>query len=253
MCDFMLDTHCHIDLYSDPLTIAKEVERQGILTIAVTNLPSHFKMGQPYLHGFGKIRQALGLHPLMAEHHRKERNLFRLMLSRTSYIGEVGLDFSRAGHDTKDIQLESLRFVFNEIRERPRFVSLHSRGAESTLLDLLEEFNIQSAVLHWYSGSLTVLDQAVQSGHYFSVNPAMVRSKNGRNIINRIPIDRTLTESDGPHVQYRNQPAKPTDIKHVLEALSSIWGISFEETEAQVRSNFMKLIIPIREQAFHTS
>ena len=91
----MLDTHCHIDLYPDPHAVAKEVERQGILTIAVTNLPSHFEMGQPHLRGFRRIRLALGLHPLMAEHHKKERSKFKQMLSRTSYIGEVGLDFSK--------------------------------------------------------------------------------------------------------------------------------------------------------------
>ena len=246
----MLDTHCHIDLYPDPYAIAKEVERRGILTIAVTNLPSHFEMGHPHLCGFRRIRPALGLHPLMAAHHKKERDGFKRLLSRTSYIGEVGLDFSREGRDTRDVQLESLRFVFNEIQDRPRFVSLHSRSAESTVLELLEEFNIQGAVFHWYSGSLTILERAVQCGHYFSVNPAMVRSKKGRNIIDRIPLDRILTESDGPHVQLRNQPVRPTDLKVVLEVLQDIWGMSFEDTEAQVMSNFMKSISPIREQRY---
>ena len=113
---------------------------------------------------------------------------------------------------------------------------------------MLEEFNIKGAVFHWYSGPLTVLDRAVQSGHYFSVNPAMIRSKKGKSIIDRIPSDRILTESDGPHVQLRNQPVRPTDIKRVLEVLRSIWGMSFEESKAQVTSNFMKLIVPIREQ-----
>ena len=244
----MLDTHCHIDLYPYPLAIVKEVERLGILTIAVTNLPSHFEMGLPHLRGFRQIRPALGLHPLMAEHHERERKKFKQIFSKTSYIGEIGLDFSKVGRDTKDIQIESLRFVFKQIQDRPRFVSLHSRGAESKVLELLEEFNIQSAIFHWYSGSLTVLDQAVQSGHYFSINPAMIRSKKGRNIIDCIPVNRILTESDGPHIQLRNQPVKPTDIKSVLEVLGDIWRISFEECKAQVMSNFMELIVPIREQ-----
>ena len=244
----MLDAHCHIDLYPDPLAIAREAGRRGILTIAVTNLPSHFEMGQPHLRSFRQIRPALGLHPLMAEHHKKERENFKKMLSRTSYIGEVGLDFSREGQDTRDVQIDSLRFVFNRIQDRPRFVSLHSRGAESTVLELLEEFNIQNAVFHWYSGPLTILDRIVQSGHYFSINPAMVRSKKGRSIIDRIPSERILTESDGPHVQLRNQPVRPTDIKGVLEVLRDIWSIPFEETKAQVMSNFMRLIVPIREQ-----
>ena len=244
----MLDTHCHIDLYPDPLAIAREVRRRGILTIAVTNLPSHFEMGQPHLRSFRQVRPALGLHPLMAEHHKKERESFKRMLSRTSYIGEVGLDFSREGRNTKDVQIESLRFVFNQIQNRPRFVSLHSRGAESTVLELLDEFNIQRAVFHWYSGPLNTLDRIVQCGHYFSINPAMARSKKGRSIISRIPSERILTESDGPHVQLRNQPVRPIDIKVVLEALRDSWRMSFEETEAQVTSNFMKLIAPIREQ-----
>ena len=245
----MLDTHCHIDLYPNPHAIAKDIEKRGILTIAVTNLPSHFEIGQPYLIGFRQIRQALGLHPLMAEHHKKERPKFKQLLSKSSYIGEIGLDFSKEGRNTKDIQIKSLRFVFQQIQDRPRFVSLHSRGAESKVLELLEEFNIQGAVFHWYSGSLTVLDQAVQSGHYFSINPAMIRSKKGRNIIDRIPLNRILTESDGPHIQLRNQPVKPTDIKSVLEVLGDIWGVSFQEADGQVWSNFMKLLAPIREQA----
>ena len=246
--DVMLDTHCHIDLYPNPLSVAREVERRGILTIAVTNLPSHFEMGQSHLRGFQKIRQALGLHPLMAKHHKKERERFRQMLPRTSYIGEVGLDFSKEGQDTKDVQLQSLRFVFNQIKDRPRFVSLHSRGAERPVLELLEEFGLQRAVFHWYSGSLANLDHAVRCGHYFSVNPAMTRSKKGRKIINRIPLDRVLTESDGPYVQLRNQPARPSDINCVLDVLCAIWGTTYQEAEAQVMSNFVKLIGPIRDR-----
>lgn len=245
----MLDTHCHIDLYPNPHAIVKAIEKQKILTIAVTNLPSHFEMGQPHLRGFQQIRPALGLHPLMAECHERERKKFEQTFAQTSYIGEIGLDFSKEGRNTKDIQIESLRFVFEQIQDRPRFVSLHSRGAESKVLELLKEFNIQGAVFHWYSGSLTVLDQIVQSGHYFSINPAMIRSKKGRNIINRIPLDRVLTESDGPHIQFRNQPVHPSNIRGVLEVLCDIWGISFQEADGQVWSNFMKLIAPIREQA----
>lgn len=245
----MLDTHCHIDLYPNPLAIAKEIEKREILTIAVTNLPSHFEMGLPHLRGFQQIRPALGLHPLMAEYHEGERKKFKQTFSKTSYIGEIGLDFSKDRRDTKNIQIESLRFVFKQIQDRPRFVSLHSRGAENKVLELLEEFSIRGAVFHWYSGSLTVLDQVVQSGHYFSINPAMIRSKKGRNIINRIPLDRILTESDGPHIQLKNQSVKPIDIKGVLEVLGDIWGVSFQEADGQVWSNFMKLLAPIREQA----
>jgi TatD DNase family protein len=241
----MIDTHCHIDLYQDPLATAKEVEQRRIIVIAVTNLPSHFEIGYPQFLKFKRIRPALGLHPLMAQHHKKELIIFKRMLPKTSYIGEIGLDFSRDGKDTKDIQVESLRFVLDNIRNRPRFVSLHSRGAESAVLNLLEEFGIKRTVFHWYSGSLNIIEQAIKSGHYFSVNPAMVQSKKGRRIIERIPIDRLLTESDGPYVQLRNQPVQPGDVRLVLDVLKNIWGLSIEETKMRVDSNFKTLISPL--------
>ena len=50
--------------------------------------------------------------------------------------------YNKEGQDTKDIQIESLRFVFKQIQDRPRFVSLHSRSAESKVLELLEEFSL---------------------------------------------------------------------------------------------------------------
>ena len=78
---------------------------------------------------------------------------------------------------------------------------------------------------------------------------SVIRSKNGRNIIDRIPLNRVLTESDGPHIQLKNQPMRPSDIKVTLQALQDIWGMSFQEADEQVWSNFMKLISPIREQA----
>ncbi|MBK8304713.1 MAG: TatD family hydrolase [Chloracidobacterium sp.] len=35
-------------------------------------------------------------------------------------------------------------------------------------------------VFHWFSGSLAVLDQVIDNGHYFSINPAMIKSVAGK-------------------------------------------------------------------------
>lgn len=68
--------------------------------------------------------------------------------------------------------------------------------------------------------------------------------------VDRIPLNRILTESDGPHIQLRNQPVRPSNIKVILEALGDIWEMPSQEADEQVWSNFMKLLAPIREQAF---
>jgi TatD DNase family protein len=41
----MLDAHCHIDQFPDSMTVAEDCERKGVTTVAVTNLPSHYRAG----------------------------------------------------------------------------------------------------------------------------------------------------------------------------------------------------------------
>src|SRR5436189_4367186 len=106
----MIDAHCHLDLYADPYQVACAIEQERILTIAVTNSPTAFERAYPHVQAFRYIRLALGLHPLTAESHLQERDRFMRYFSLTSYIGEVGLDFSRKGNPLRKQQLESFRF-----------------------------------------------------------------------------------------------------------------------------------------------
>lgn len=243
----MIDAHCHLDLYSQPTRIADRANRLQVLTVMVTNLPSAFEKAGPHVAQFDHIRLALGLHPLMAEHHLSERKRFLELVDRTSYIGEVGLDFSNSGKETKHLQIESFRFVLSAIGIRPKFISIHSRRAESAILEILDEMQYRSPlVFHWYSGPLNVLEKAVERGHYFSVNPAMTQSSTGQKIINRIPPERLLTETDGPFVKLRGRIIEPPDVRDVEKYLSNLWGIPEPSVRAAVRANFMKIIQPIR-------
>ncbi len=244
----MIDVHCHIDLYKNPYVVASENERKGISTVAVTNLPSHFELGYSHLKNFKYIQVALGLHPLHANKHTPtEMKKFIDFAKKTSYIGEIGLDFSREGITTKTKQIQSLSHVLSNINDRPRFITLHSRRAESTVLQILEEFSIKGAVFHWYSGSLSLLKEIVEAGHYFSINPAMIQSSNGCEIIKKIPQDRLLTETDGPFVRIEGKIITSQDISLVLRYLSSLWNYSYEDVEMQIKNNFNKVLLPIQQ------
>ena len=78
-------------------------------------------------------------------------------LIETSYIGEVGLDFSREGFSTKEIQIKSFEFVLDCVKTKNKILSLHSRRAEKETLEMLMQKGIENAIFHWYSGSLKVL------------------------------------------------------------------------------------------------
>ncbi len=71
----------------------------------------------------------------------------------------------------------------------------------------------------------------LKQGCYFSINEAMCRSKNGRAIIESIPKDRLLTETDAPYNER-------TNIREVLNQLNV--------TEQDVYNNFNRLLDGIR-------
>lgn len=176
----MLDTHYHLDMYSKPPSVAHTAAEHGAFIIAMANLPSHFQQGLTHVRDLKGVRLALGLHPLVAEHHAEEQKLFGQLLPLTSSVGEVGLDFSREGKQTKNRQLQTFPHVIELVSHSAKVISLHSRGAESEVINVLEEYGIRRAIFHWYTGPLSLLKDALAAGHYFSVNPSMSLSKKGQ-------------------------------------------------------------------------
>jgi len=243
----MLDAHCHLDLYPDPSRTAREAENANIFVICVTNHPTAFLAAEPHTRKFRKVRLALGLHPLTAElHNEQELARFKELANKTSFIGEVGLDFSRDGQSTKDKQFLSFRFALRCLQNRPKFLTLHSRRAENAVIDVLDNEYPHPVVFHWYSGTLKTLDTAIERGHFFSINPAMLLSKKGKAIVERIPAHRALTESDGPFVNINDRTIVPSDIQLVENGLAQIWGITPAAVRNTVAENFRRLIKPLR-------
>ncbi|WP_144605720.1 Qat anti-phage system TatD family nuclease QatD [Algoriphagus algorifonticola] len=242
----MLDTHCHIDLYTKPELILAECVKKGFPILSMTNLPSHFERGFPFFQNQNKVRQALGMHPLYAQYHKKEFPKFKSNLVKTSYIGEVGLDFSKDGIDTKDIQIQTFESILNIIGNQKKILSIHSRRAEEEVLNLLKKYKIKNAIFHWYSGRLNLIDEIVEEGYYFSVNPAMTKSMSGRKIISKIPKQFILTETDGPFIDEYNLPIKPGQVQTVITFLAKEWILNEDEVKNIILSNFRKVVDSIK-------
>ena len=238
----MLDAHCHLDRYPDPMLIATEAAARGVFIVAVTNLPTHFRAGLAHARGLKGVRLALGLHPLAVGTSEHEISQFRALLARTSFVGEVGLDFSREGIGTKDVQLRAFREVAAAVRDAgPKFVSLHSRRAETAVLDVLSEYGITQSVFHWFSGSTGALTRVVEAGHFLSVNPAMTLSVRGQELVARMPRDRVLTETDGPYTRIGSTACAPWQVQVVEQYLASVWGVTEAAVRDQVWANFRGL------------
>ena len=227
----LIDTHCHIDMLDNPEEYLSKQEKLGRITIGMTNLPSHFKMGYPYFKNLKRSRLALGYHPLMVADNPSELMLFQKYLSYTSYVGEIGLDFSRDGIDSKELQIAMLRNILACLSGERKIISVHSRRAEKEVYEMLREYDIKNVIFHWYNGSLKLRKEIEAAGYYFSVNEAMTCSQHRMEVIQQMSKDRILTETDAPFNE-------KCDIKLALAKI----GLS----EEQVKGNFDRLLDAIR-------
>lgn len=229
-----IDTHCHIDMLAQPEKYLLESEHNGNLTIGMTNLPSYFLMGKEHFLGLKKSRLALGFHPLLMAQKQDEITTFKRQIDSTSYIGEVGLDFSREGISSKEIQIEVMDSILSALEKKRKIISVHSRKAESTLFQMLIKHNIKNVIFHWYTGKLELIKDIISQGYYFSINESMCLTKSGRRIVSSIPINRILTETDAPFNRHANLP----NTYHFLETIGC--------SSMQIEANFRELISNIR-------
>jgi TatD DNase family protein len=190
------------------------------------------------------IRTALGLHPQLVKQRHSELALMLDMLSETRYVGEIGLDF-----ETRDEQERSLqRKIFTTILERcadfrDKVLTVHSRRAAAEVVNLIGDDYPCKVILHWFSGSRQELEVAISRGFYFSVNPAMIGSGKGRQIVAAIPRDKLLTESDGPFVTVDNRPARPRDVELVVRGLAELDNSSTAQVVNMLRDNFRRILM----------
>jgi TatD DNase family protein len=184
---------------------------------------------------------ALGLHPLAARVHARELPEFLRLAPSVRFVGEIGLDFSPAGSGTRELQLRSFQRIAESFSGHSRFVTLHSRGAEIEVLEILQRHSVRPVVFHWFTGSRNALLKLLEAGHFVSVNTAMVNSKKWRELFPLIPKERVLTESDGPHAKCGSRSAEPADIRYVLQWLATQWDIQQHEAESVVSNNFRQV------------
>lgn len=240
----MIDLHTHLDLYPNALDILGQVNKENHFTLAVTTSPRAWLATSQVFKGHENIKVALGLHPEVADQKSNELDLLLSSIHKADFIGEVGIDGSSRYLKT----FEKQELIFDStIRECEkaggRIISIHSRGAASKVLSIIKKYpSCGTPILHWFSGSITELKEAIEMRCYFSVNSLMIKSKKGRDLASRIPSKLVLPESDGPFATLNGKPIMPWEAMDVCSALSDIWNVSRNEAEQMILNNCKKII-----------
>lgn len=236
----LIDTHFHLDYYKDHEYWFGQINRLEQYTLCVTNSPEVYHSCKK-LYGETKyVKFALGYNPQLAGEVEFNKRIFSSQLPTTRYIGEIGLDFSKYHISTKKQQIDAFSFICKSVAQQNKIMSVHTRNAEDMALQIMSDFGIENAIIHWYTGDLPTMNALIDRGCYFSVNANMCSTIKGREIVANIPSDRLLIESDGPFTKVGRSKFTPLKLKEVYKLVEDTVG--FAELEKRLWDNFAKLL-----------
>lgn len=237
-----VDAHCHVDLFKNPIEIARACQSARIHTIAVTNAPSVYFYTEQLASKNDFLHPAIGLHPELCRSHHQEIAALLEMIPKVRCVGEVGLDYVEQDRDIRTQQRAVLTNIVQKCAEvGGKLLSVHSRRAASDTIAIIGNEFPGHVVMHWFSGSAREARRAIDNGYYFSVNCAMARSENGRRILKELPPERVITESDAPFLECCGQRDAKQFAHHTLLELSQLWGCSAEDARSKIYENFARI------------
>lgn len=187
-------------------------------------------------------------------------------------VGEVGLDYHRKSSTRSD-----QRRVFREMLEVSRVSQLpfllHHRNEENPasdnchrdFMEITDDYRIR-AVVHSFTGSPEEMRDLLRRGYYIGINGCSIRKSVENGIVNELPLERMLVETDAPYCSIRKSfgidmplgkylnPRKqwtaeqgirgrnePVSVLEVVDAIAALRGISPETIIEHTNRNFEHL------------
>lgn len=245
----LLDTHYHYDFLPPQVQSAflEELAQAGVEIVAQTLTPSDFvaleaeekrrveasssgSPGGPRPSSLTSPRLSVGLHPWnIGPDYQRELDIFAQALTRTRFVGEVGLDYvpRRLQQVPAETQAEVFRRILDILSSQradgPYVLSIHAVRSAGQVCDALEATDTSGMVpiFHRFGGTSDELTRLIRQGCYISVNPAMLATKRGRAYVTQVPLDRLLLETDLPESNEHGDDLGRTHARELIETLNA--------------------------------
>ena len=232
---------------------------------------------------------ALGIHPTvygecLEKNSVKDIDLYRYAKKQIAYfneifeknknkvkaIGEVGLDYfemntyldigEKQREELKEIQRMAFKMHTKLSLKYNLPLSIHSRdiqgSTESThdILSILaqEGKGLARGVFHSYTGDIESVEDILNMGMYIGFNAIITypSGANVRKILEEVPLNRILFETDGPFLPTQSVRKKkkeekkygrPVLIEEIIRVAADIKGISYKKLEDITDTNYTNL------------
>ena len=162
-------------------------------------------------------------------------------------MGEIGLDYYW-NKENKDIQKNAFIEQIKLANELDLPIVIHTRDAVSDTIQILKENQVKNkGIFHCCPQNRELIKEGVKLGFYISfAGPITFRnSKNANEIIDLVPDDKILIETDSPYLSpepVRGTKNTPSNVKYIAKKIADVKGLKIEEVEKITRENTRKIL-----------
>ena len=254
----MIDTHAHLqwpDFNKDREQVIERAFAAGLA--AIVNIGYDLSASREAVqiaNNHKNVYAVVGIHPHNAKTMRTDvlASLRELAhVPKVVAIGEIGLDYYR-NLSPRQQQTEAFEEQLQLAKELQLPVVIHDREAHADVLQVIRKFgNEISGVLHCFSGSIEMAEEAIKLGYMISI-AGPVTFPNARRlhqVVEHLPTESIVLETDCPWLTPQSKRGKRNEPAFIVETthkVADLKGIQVDEL-AEITSRNARRLFRIEE------
>ena len=149
-------------------------------------------------------------------------------------VGEIGLDYYW-NSENKELQKKAFIEQIRIANKNQLPIVIHTREAVMDTIEILKSYDVErKGVFHCCPLNRELVKEALKLGFYISfAGPITFKnSKNANEIIEMVPLDRILIETDSPYLSPEPNRGKRNDsrnVKFIAEKIANVKQLKIEE------------------------
>lgn len=226
----LFDSHAHYNdekFNNDRDEVISSVKAEGITRLVSVgyNIESS-KFAQQISEEYDFIYHSCGISPNDLPQTEDElwkeldeiRKIVKQKHAKLVAVGEIGLDYY---WNKENADLQKLAFIeqIKLANECELPIIIHTREAVSDTIDILKnkQKSINTGIFHCCPLNRELIKEALKLGYYISfAGPITFKnSKNAEEVINMVPLDKILIETDSPYLSPEPNRGKRNDSRNV--------------------------------------
>ena len=254
----LFDSHAH---YNDEKF---DIDREDIIKETLLNGVSNFivagysiessKKAIEIAEKYDEIYAIVGISPNDLEDIKIEQDISKSIYEiekiannkKAVAIGEIGLDYYW-NKEKKQLQKEIFIKQIELANKLKLPIVIHTREAVSDTLQILKENPVtKKGIFHCCPLNRELVKEALKLGYYISLSGVITfkNAKNAEEIINMIPEDKILIETDSPYLSpepKRGKRNNSMNVKYVAQKIADVKNKTIEEIAEITRRNAKRI------------